>query len=163
MNSKANHKIQEFKIISHLESSPVHSGLSTFLFLLILQRPSQFLYQDHTPRYNNSSGPISSLAQQRRHFLTPSLLRAISILQPIGTHRPSPPLAAPSFKSLSSLEISSLLQAEPIIEVRDRYERALNLKNLKIFARKLAIFRNNVYLCSVRTYVLTIRVEFRVE
>jgi hypothetical protein len=36
------------------------------------------------------------------------------------------------------------------------------LKKLKIIAKILATFRNNVYLCSVRMYVLAIRVESRV-
>lgn len=36
-------------------------------------------------------------------------------------------------------------------------------KNFKIIAKILATFRNNVYLCSVRMYVLTIWIESRVE
>jgi len=36
------------------------------------------------------------------------------------------------------------------------------LKKLKIIAKILGTFRNNVYLCSVRMYVLAIRVESRV-
>ena len=36
------------------------------------------------------------------------------------------------------------------------------LKNFKIIAKILATFRNYTYLCSVRMYVLAIRVESRV-
>ena len=35
-------------------------------------------------------------------------------------------------------------------------------KKIKIIAKILGTFRNNVYLCSVRMYVLAIRVESRV-